>query len=125
MYHDRPHQAQRIDGQMPFAARDLLSGIVASFFAPFGCADRLAVDDRRRGCAPFADTASQPPAQHIVNPFPDFGFPPSPEDRVHGLPFGKVGRQLPPLTASPHNIQHGVNDSPAVDRRPATLGPRG
>jgi hypothetical protein len=31
MHGDCPHQAQRIDGQMPFAAGDLFAGIVAPF----------------------------------------------------------------------------------------------
>jgi hypothetical protein len=39
VHHDCPHQAQRIDGQMPFAASDLLAGIVAvRLDIPFSCA---------------------------------------------------------------------------------------
>ena len=71
MHDDRPHQPQRIDGQVPLAAGDLFARIVAPFFASFGRADRLAVDDRRRGRAPLADAAPHSPAQGVVNSFPE------------------------------------------------------
>lgn len=51
MHDNRAKQTERVHGDVPLAARDLLAGIVAPIVAPFGRANRLTVDDgnaRRR-----------------------------------------------------------------------------
>jgi hypothetical protein len=47
-------QTQRIDGDVAFAAVDLLARVIASCSGDFGGLDRLAVDDDDRGCGAFA-----------------------------------------------------------------------
>ena len=71
MHDHRPHQAQRIDGHVPLAAGDLFARVVASFFAPFGRANRLAVDDGHAGRRLLAALLANSSAQGFVNCLPD------------------------------------------------------
>ncbi|MEX2113547.1 MAG: hypothetical protein WD845_10205 [Pirellulales bacterium] len=121
MYHHRPHQAQRIHRQMPLATHDLFARIVAPFFPTFRRADRLAVDDCRCMRAAFTHAAPQSPAQGVVDLFPQAIDSPAPKHGVHGLPLGKVERQLPPLTTGADDIKDCVEDVPAIYRRSSSL----
>lgn len=102
----RPGPSQGIDGHVPLATGDLLSGIVASLFAPFGRSDRLTVDDRRRGRRLLGGRRANPFHQRIVQLLPEPGQSPTAEDRVDRFPLRKVVRQGPPLAA--RSIQVGA-----------------
>ncbi len=46
---DRQDQSQALDRNVPFAPRDLLACVIATFSALVGSFHRLAIDDCRRG----------------------------------------------------------------------------
>src|SRR4051812_2449665 len=57
----------------------------------------------------------------MMNLLPNACLAPASEHCVHGLPLGKIERQLPPLTARADHVQDGIEDGSSVDRRTATL----
>src|SRR5579863_816867 len=122
MHHERPHQTERVDGQMPLAAGDLFPGVKATFLASFRCANRLAVDDRHTGRRLLASLLANPPAESLVNCRPDTISTPTPEDRVDRLPLRKVMRQLPPLAARANHIQNRIDNPPTANRPSTTSG---
>src|SRR5882724_7169945 len=99
MHDDRTHQSQGVNRQMPLATRDLLTRIVASFFASFRRANRLTVYDRHAGCRLLAALLSDSSAERLMDSLPDAISTPAPKDRVNGLPLGKIMRQGSPLAA--------------------------
>src|SRR5690242_11561119 len=100
---------------MALATGDLFARIVATFLAPFGRADGLAVDDRYAGRRLLAHRLPNPSPQSIVNLRPDAAFPPAPKDRIDAFPIGEVLRQLPPLTPRANHIQNRVDDNTSID----------
>ena len=115
MHHDGPDQPKRIDGQVALAAGDLFACVVTAFLAALGRANRLAVDDGRRGRRFFSNGLTNLHPQRVVNAFPGSVVSPVPEDIVNGLPVGKVVRHLSPLTAGASNVQDRVDYPPPTD----------
>jgi len=54
-------------------------------------------------------------AQGVVNFLPNTGLSPTPKHGVNSFPFGKILRQISPLTAGSHQIKQGIDDASAVD----------
>ena len=75
--HECPHQAERIDRKVPFAAGNVLARVVSSFYTSLGRATGLAVDDRHGGSSALADAPADSSPQRIVNPHPQTADPPA------------------------------------------------
>src|SRR5882724_5440244 len=120
--HDhRPPQSQGINRQMPLAASDLFSRIVASFFASFRRANRLTVHDRHAGRRFLAALLTDSSAECLMDPLPDSISTPTPEDSVNSLPLGKIMRQRSPLATGSIEVQDRIEDQTPTNGSPATL----
>jgi hypothetical protein len=110
--HTRFEQATfRVDQNVAFATRDLLSAVVAARTAGLGGADGLAVDDGCRGLRLAAGGEAVLLTQRRVDPLP--GAVPTPLGIVveHCCPGRKVVRQGAPLTSGPEQVEHGLDDA--------------
>src|SRR5882724_348834 len=121
MHDYRPHQSEGVNRQVPLATGDLLSRIVASFFAPFRRANRLTVHNRHAGRRFLAALLPDSSAESLMNPLPNAVSTPAPEDGVHRLPLGKVMRQGSPLTTGPIDVHDRIQNQPPTNGPPATL----
>ena len=123
MNNDGLYQTQGIDCQVPFSSRNLLSGVIASFFSSFSRTNRLAVDDRCRRSRFLASRFSHFLTQPIVNPLPGAVISPFPKDTVNRVPIGETLRKHSPLATRPYNIKNCIDNPPPIDRTAASFGP--
>jgi len=110
--HTRFEQATfRVDQNVAFATRDLLSAVVAARTAGLGGADGLAVDDGCRRLRLAAGGEAVLLTQRRVDPLP--GAVPTPLGIVveHCCPGRKVVRQGAPLTSGAEQVEHGLDDA--------------
>ena len=72
-------------------------------------------DDTNRGRRLFTLVFPYPTAQGIMNLLPDTVVSPVPENIVHRFPFGKIVRQISPLTTGAHQVKDGVDNTPTTN----------
>ena len=120
MHHDSPDHSQGIDGDVSLATSDLFPSIIASFHTAFGSANRLAIDNgnARRGFLSHLLTNST--TERLVDGMPDAVSTPTPEDRVNGLPVGKLVGQVSPLATVRCGTRSRQNQ-PSIQRRATHL----
>jgi hypothetical protein len=110
--HHGQQQAHGIDGDVPFAAVDLLGVVPAPAGARHGVggADGLGVDDRRGRLRVPPGGSPDLGAQRVVQPGQGAVIAPGGEVPVHGPPGREVGRQVPPGAPGPVHVQDGLHD---------------
>ncbi len=116
MHYDDPSPSQRVNRDMPLEAGDLLAGVVAASFAPFGGANRLTVDDRHIESRLLAQRLAQSPAKGFVDPPPNARL--ASENGIGQLSFGKVAGQVTPLIPRAVEIQDRIDHPTTIERRP-------
>jgi hypothetical protein len=115
---DREDQAQRVDQQMAFAARQFFPRVETACARLVGDFDRLAINDSGRRIGFSSQGDAQGNDQNLVNPLPNFFFSPLTEVVVNRWPRRKIVRQLSPLATGFDDINNGVHDSSAwMDER--------
>ena len=98
--------------QVALSSLDLLTSIVATFFAAHpGGLDALAVDDASAGLWISPEVHPCPPAQCLVQPLPSAVNAPEAEVVVDGFPGREIMREQTPGAAAPHHVEEdGVED---------------
>ncbi|MEN3615253.1 hypothetical protein AAH979_37715 [Plantactinospora sp. ZYX-F-223] len=113
--HDDEDEAEGVGDDGPFAAVDVLAGVVASAVPAHGVGglDALRVDDPG-GRLPVAALLEADLFTEVVqDALGDLVLFPADEVPVDGLPWREVGRELPPGAAGTHDVEDRVHDRPA------------
>nr|WP_228561643.1 hypothetical protein [Catenulispora rubra] len=92
-------QTERVDGDMPLRAVDLLPGVVATLLGAdsLGGAQRLGIDDRSGGFGLAAVGDADRAALPVVRQGGQTLVAPATEEPVNRVPRRKVDRQRPPF----------------------------
>jgi hypothetical protein len=123
MHLQRQHQALRIHDQVAFAAFDLLAAVISTCRSTDATRfDRLTIDDRRARLYLATEATPHCFAQGGVDGLPHTQQPPQSEVVVDGFPLREVVRQPFPATAGFGHLEHGVQQSPARNRRLPAIG---
>jgi len=125
--HDQ-QQLQGVHRDVALAAVDLLGGVVAAAWLGdgLGGADRLGVNDRRRGGGLAAVGLADLLAEGVVDPAQGAVGGPAGEVAVDGGPGWEISGQRAPDAAVVDQVADGVDDLPAgwVSGRPPVAGCR-
>jgi hypothetical protein len=120
------NETARIDQDVALAAIHALGTIIATHATDTGRPHRLAIDNAcaRVGVAP--DAGAELLTEDSVDVFPCAIHAPQREVVVGGLPGRKLMRQQPPGTATPNDVEDGVQDlsDRMQPRSPEGLGRR-
>ncbi len=113
-----------VDGDMAFAAHDLLPGVVASLFGARRL-DRLAVDDARRGACFATETLAIRHQGNIMDGAEQELPQEAAEPPIHRLPGRKVAGQHLPAAAGANQIADRVHHLAQIGlARPAAFARR-
>jgi hypothetical protein len=103
-------QATCVDQDVPFAAVDAFGAVIPAGATHAGRSDRLAVDDARARLGLPPACRAELLAEHRVQVLPGAVQPPQSKVVVGRLPRRELVREQPPGTATPHNIEDGIQD---------------
>ena len=120
--HHGQQQPDRVHGDVPFAAVDLLRVVPApaGLWHGVGGADGLGVDHRGGGLGVAPGGHPDLAAQRVMQPGQGAVVAPGGEVAVDGLPGREVRRQVPPGAPGPVQGQDRIDDPPQrPDARPA------
>src|SRR5260370_9554175 len=112
--HNRQDQSQAVNGQVPFASRDLLSRVVAALSRLVNRLDRLAIDNCTGRCHFSVLGLAYAVAQRVVDERPSPILTPTPKVTVDGLPRTKVAGQQSPGAAGANRIKDGVDQTTTI-----------
>ena len=104
------HQAPAIDQDVALAAIDAFRAVVATNAADASCPDGLAIDDASARLRIAPDRRAELLAQDGVQVLPGAVQTPEPEIVIGGLPGCELMWEQSPGTATPYDIEDGVQD---------------
>src|SRR5450631_260780 len=104
------HQAPTIDQDVALAAIDAFRAVVATNSADASCPDGLAIDNASARLRTAPDRRAELFAQDGVQVLPGAVQTPEPEIVIGGLPGCELMWQQSPSTATPYDIEDGVQD---------------
>ena len=109
--------------QLPLPAADLLTTVVSSRFSAHSARlCRLRVHYPGTGLGNSPEPSAQELADSVVHSFPSAVEAPSSEVMVDGAPRWEVAGKQPPRTATPQDVEDGLEDyAGAVDSRSSSL----
>ena len=110
VYLGAQYQTARIDQDVALAAVDTFRSVVATYAADTGRPDGLAIDDPSTRLRVTPDGGAELLPQDGVQVFPSAVQAPQPEIVIGGLPGCELVGQQSPGTATPNNIEDGVQD---------------
>src|SRR5690606_16882432 len=114
--HDKSHdQPERVHGNVPLPASDLLGSIVSTFEPTFCSSDRLTVENGDAGAFLLSHSLPDLFSKSIVNGLPHATANPASKNAIHGAPAREVPRQHSPLAAGSNDIQNGVQNPSPID----------
>ena len=109
-HHHRKEQTQGINEQVTLATCNILSFVVAPLAWHCCALDTLTVQTTRRGVFMAPRLLSHFRPQRVMNALPGAIIAPAPKVMVDALPVWIFLGQHPPLDATYHDVQDGVDD---------------